>query len=96
MDRLNREPGFVGAGLAHPNIARLLDGGITPEGEAWFALECVDGDAITRARDRRRLRVDARVGVFGQACDAIEHAHRHLVVHRDRKPANILVDDRVR
>lgn len=80
------------AGLEHPGIARLIDGGITPAGVPWFAMEHVDGEPLTASCDRRRLSVDARLGLFLDVCAAVAHAHRALVVHRDIKPGNILVD----
>jgi eukaryotic-like serine/threonine-protein kinase len=79
------------AGLDHPYIARLLDGGSTADGRPFFAMEYVEGrhlldDCAGRSLDARR-----RVGLFLQVCDAVAYAHRHLVVHRDLKPSNILV-----
>ncbi|MCL4845786.1 MAG: protein kinase [Acidobacteria bacterium] len=79
------------AGLDHPNIARLLDGGTTEEGVPYFVMEFVDGqriDAWCRARD---LSTRARVDLVMAVCDAVAHAHQHLVVHRDLKPANVLI-----
>ena len=89
--RFRRERRIL-ARLEHPAIARLIDGGFTPEGVPWFALEYVEGEAITRWCDARRLDVDARLRLFCQVCEAVEAAHRALIVHRDIKPANILVD----
>lgn len=80
------------AGLDHPGIARLIDGGITPAGVPWFAMEYVDGEPLTACCDRSRLNVDARLHLFLDVCAAVAHAHRALVVHRDIKPGNILVD----
>ena len=79
------------AGLDHPGIARLIDGGTAPDGRPYFALELVDGEPITSAADRRRLSVEDRVRLFLQVCEAVAHAHRRLVVHRDLKPSNVLV-----
>ena len=81
----------IQARLAHPNIARLLDGGSTPDGEPWFAMERVDGLPITRHADEHDLDLAARVGVFITACEAVRYAHGHGVVHRDLKPSNLLV-----
>jgi serine/threonine-protein kinase len=81
------------AGLAHPNIARLLDGGLTADGRPWFAMELVDGEPLTTWCDARRLGVARRVELFLGACEAVAYAHRNLVVHRDLKPANVLVTD---
>jgi serine/threonine-protein kinase len=77
--------------LRHEHVARLLDAGITPEGRPWLALEYVDGERIDAVCDGRRLDLAARLRLFLQACEAVAHAHAHLVVHRDLKPSNILV-----
>lgn len=79
------------AGLEHPGIARLLDGGVTPSGVPWFAMEFVEGEHLTAYCDTRRLSIDARLRLFLDVCEAVAYAHRKLVVHRDLKPANILV-----
>ena len=80
------------ARLQHPNIASLLDGGISADGEPYFVMELVDGDALDRWCDDRGLGLRARVLLFLQALDAVRYAHRNLVVHRDLKPSNLLVD----
>lgn len=77
--------------LEHPNIARLLDGGASERGQPYFVMEYVDGLPITTFCDRARSGVRARLALFLQVCDAVAYAHRHLVVHRDVKPSNILV-----
>jgi serine/threonine-protein kinase len=79
------------ASLNHPNVARLLDGGVTEEGLPYFAMEYVEGTPIDRYCEARRLDVDARLRLFAEVCDAVQHAHQSLVVHRDLKPSNILV-----
>lgn len=79
------------ADLDHPNIARLLDGGVTATGRPYLAMECVDGVPITTYCDAHGLPVDDRIDVLRTVCDALQHAHRQLVVHRDLKPSNILV-----
>ncbi|MBN8482520.1 MAG: serine/threonine protein kinase, partial [Xanthomonadales bacterium] len=91
QERFRRERRIL-ARLEHPHIARLIDGGFDDAGVPWFALEYVDGEALTSWCDARRLDLDARLGVFDAICAAVSHAHRALVVHRDLKPANILVD----
>jgi serine/threonine protein kinase/Tfp pilus assembly protein PilF len=79
------------AGLEHPNIARLLDGGTTEDGLPYFAMQFVEGIPIDRFCDEHRLSVRERLELFQGVCAAVEHAHRNLVVHRDIKPGNILV-----
>lgn len=80
------------ARLSHPNLAGLIDGGMAADGRPWFAMAFVDGDIITRWCDANRLGVRARVRLFLDVCAAVQHAHSQLVVHRDLKPGNILVD----
>lgn len=80
------------AELQHPNIATLLDGGISADGEPYFVMERVDGQAIDRWCDARRLGLRERIALFLQVLDAVRYAHRNLVVHRDLKPSNLLVD----
>jgi serine/threonine-protein kinase len=89
-ERFMRERALL-ARLEHPGIARVLDGGLTEEGVPWFALEYVDGQAVTRHCDAQRLDVDARLRLFEGLCAAVDHAHRNLIVHRDLKPSNVLV-----
>ena len=79
------------AGLDHPNIARLIDGGAADDGTPFFAMEYVDGVAIDRYCDANRLSLPARLELFCRVCGAVNYAHQHLVVHRDLKPGNILV-----
>jgi len=79
------------AALDHPDIARLFDGGVTPDGLPWFAMEYVDGAPIDRYCGERGLSVEARLELFCRVCAAVQYAHRNLIVHRDLKPANILV-----
>src|SRR5207249_3829105 len=78
-------------GGGHPHIARLLDGGITEEGQPWFAMEYVAGTPITVHCDGRALPVSERLRLFRDVCDAVRFAHANLVVHRDLKPSNVLV-----
>lgn len=80
------------ASLQHPNIAALLDGGMTEEGQPYLVMEYVDGVPITEAARNRALDVRARVRLMLGVCAAVSHAHARLVVHRDLKPGNILVD----
>lgn len=77
--------------LDHPNIARLLDGGTTPQGQPFLVMERVDGEPITSWADRRRLTVDRRIDLFLEVAEAVQYAHVRLVVHRDIKPSNVMV-----
>ena len=79
------------ASLQHPNIASLVDGGVTPDGSPYFVMEYVDGEPLTRWCDSRSLTIEARLALFGQVCAAVRAAHQKLIVHRDLKPGNILV-----
>jgi eukaryotic-like serine/threonine-protein kinase len=90
LERFHTERRILSA-LEHPNIARLTDGGETPDGVPWFAMELVEGEHLLDWADRNALRRDARIRLFLTVCDAVQFAHRHLVVHRDLKPGNILV-----
>jgi len=79
------------AGLQHPFIARLLDGGVTQEGDLYLAMEYVDGVPIHRYCEALRLTQEQRLALFMQVCEAVQFAHQNLVVHRDLKPDNIFV-----
>ncbi len=79
------------ANLDHPNIARLLDGGITGDGLPYLVMEYVDGTRVDNYCRISKLGTEARLELFCTVCAAVEYAHKNLVVHRDIKPANILV-----
>ena len=79
------------ADLEHPNIARLLDGGTTPNGLPFLVMEYVDGLPIHEYARQKNLTIEQKLKLFVTVCDAVDYAHKHLVVHRDIKPANILV-----
>ncbi len=81
------------ASLSHPAIARLLDAGVTSDGRPFFAMEYVEGLPIDQHCNARRLTVDQRLRLFSLVAQAVEAAHRGLVVHRDLKPSNVLVSD---
>ena len=81
------------ATLEHPFITRVLDGGSTDDGRPYLVMEYVSGVPITEHCWGRRLELDARLRLFRKVCDAVQHAHRHMVLHRDLKPSNILVDE---
>jgi len=86
------------AQLQHPNIARLLDGGVTPDGQPYFAMEYIEGRPIDAYCDEEQLSISERLELFVQVGDAVSYAHQNLVVHRDLKPSNLLVtaDGRVK
>jgi tetratricopeptide (TPR) repeat protein len=86
-ERFRRERQIL-AGLNHPNITRLLDGGVTDDGQLYLVMEYVDGVPIDRFPADPVGKLDLFLGV----CAAVQYAHQHLVVHRDIKPSNILVD----
>jgi serine/threonine-protein kinase len=79
------------ARLNHPHIARLLDGGVSAEGQPYFAIEYVEGSTILAHCESRRLGLQDRLRLFLDVCDAVHYAHQNLVVHRDLKPSNIMV-----
>lgn len=79
------------ARLVHPNIARLLDAGVTADGRPFLVLEYINGTPINTYADEQALDVEQRIALFLQVCDAVSHAHSNLIVHRDLKPSNILV-----
>jgi eukaryotic-like serine/threonine-protein kinase len=81
------------AALEHPNIARLLDGGVTDGHVPYLVMEFVNGVDLLRYAERGCLSLRARLALFAQVCDAVNAAHRALIVHRDIKPSNILVTD---
>ena len=91
-ERLARESRLL-AELNHPNIARLLDAGETPDGVPYLAMEYVEGAGLHAFCDAHALDARARLALFVAICRAVQHAHQHLIVHRDIKPANILVRD---
>lgn len=91
MLRRFRQERQILAGLDHPNIAKLLDGGATAHGLPYFVMDYVEGEPIDRYCASRGLSVTERLSLFQSVCAAVAHAHRNLVIHRDIKPANILV-----
>jgi len=90
-DRFRRERQVL-SDLSHPHIAGLLDGGVDTHGVPYFVMEFVDGRPITTHCDEAGLSIGDRLSVFNQVTDAVAAAHRQLVVHRDLKPPNILVE----
>jgi eukaryotic-like serine/threonine-protein kinase len=88
--RFHREREFL-ARLDHPNVTRLFDAGETADGLAYLVMEYIEGVAIDRYCDERRLSIDARLDLLTQVCAGVAHAHQNLIVHCDIKPENILV-----
>jgi TolB-like protein/tRNA A-37 threonylcarbamoyl transferase component Bud32/tetratricopeptide (TPR) repeat protein len=81
------------ARLQHPNIARLLDGGLTSDDRPYFVMELVEGTPLVEFCRDRELGIERRLEVFMEAGRAVSYAHGHGVIHRDLKPSNILVTD---
>lgn len=81
------------AGLEHPNIARLLDGGRTEEGFPYLVMELIKGMPIDEYCDVHNLSITERLKVFRTVCSAVQYAHENFVIHRDLKPANIMITD---
>ncbi len=79
--------------MSHPNIAAVLDAGVTEKGRPYFVMELVRGLPITNHCDRRRLSIDRRLGLFLSVCDAVQHAHQKGIIHRDLKPSNVMITD---
>ena len=91
IERARRERQIL-ARLVHPNVAGLVDAGLTESGQPWFAMDFVDGERITDWCDHHALDLGKRARLFAQVCRTVQFAHRNLVLHRDLKPSNILVD----
>jgi serine/threonine protein kinase len=79
--------------MDHPNIAKVLDAGVTAAGRPYFVMEYVRGLPITKYCDGRKLSVRDRIELFAQVCGAVQHAHGRGIIHRDLKPSNILVGE---
>jgi serine/threonine protein kinase len=92
VERFRNESRIL-ASLEHPNIARLLDGGVTEEALPYVVLEFVVGLPIDEYCEHHNLSMDDRLKLFRTVCSAVQYAHQNLVVHRDLKPANILVTE---
>jgi serine/threonine protein kinase len=89
-ERFKRE-GTILARLMHPNIARLIDAGVTETGQPYLVLEHIDGQHINRYCDEQKLGINDRIRLFLDVQSAVAHAHANLIVHRDLKPSNVLV-----
>ena len=92
QDRFRQERQIL-ARLNHPNIARLIDGGTTEEGDPYLVMDYVEGTPLDEYFERHRLPIRRRLELFLTVCSAVHYAHQNLVVHRDLKPDNILVLD---
>ena len=79
--------------LRHPNIARMIEGGVNESGLPYIALELVSGTSITEHASRHELNLRQRLRLFSVVCLAVDAAHRALIVHRDLKPSNVLVTE---
>jgi tetratricopeptide (TPR) repeat protein len=79
------------ASLEHPNIPALVDAGVSPSGHPYLVVEYVEGETLDRYCDERKLGIAPRLRLFLEVCQAVDHAHRNLILHRDLKPANVLV-----
>ncbi len=90
LERFRHERQIL-AGLDHPNIARLLDGGTTDDGVPYLVMELVEGTPIDAHCEIHSLSITRRLELFLPVCAAVQYAHQHLVIHRDLKPSNILV-----
>ncbi len=90
IERFARE-GRLLARLDHPNIARLLDSGVTEDRQPYLALELVEGEPIDRWCDNRRASLETRLGLLADVAEAVAAAHAQLIIHRDLKPSNVLV-----
>ena len=77
--------------MDHAAIARVFDGGVTPQGRPFFAMEHVRGEPVTTYCDRHRLSTEDRLALFLELCEGVQHAHQKGIIHRDLKPSNILV-----
>lgn len=90
-DRFRQERQIL-ADLDHPNITRLLDGGVSSDGDPYLVMEYVDGEPIDKYCDRLKMSVADRIRLFIEVCGAVAYAHQRQVIHRDLKPANLLVN----
>lgn len=92
-ERRFRQEREILAALNHPNIARLYDGGVSDEGEAFLAMEFVAGETLLEYSAKRAAGLRDRLKLFVKICAAVAYAHRNLTIHRDLKPSNIIVNE---
>jgi non-specific serine/threonine protein kinase/serine/threonine-protein kinase len=93
IERRFRQERQILAHLQHPNIATVLDGGTSEDGQPYLVMEHVQGLPITEYCAARALGTQERLALFRTVCGAVHYAHQNLVVHRDIKPGNVLVDE---
>lgn len=91
-ERFHREQHIL-ASFNHPKITRMLDAGMSEDGQPFLVMEYVEGQHLDAYCDERRLGIEARLALFLQVCEAVSYAHRNLIVHLDLKPSNILVTE---
>lgn len=92
-NRFKREKQIL-ARLNHPNIAGIIDGGITEDGTPYIILEYVEGEPVDEYCKRNKMRMAERLELFLQICKAVQYAHSQLIIHRDLKPDNIFVTEK--
>jgi eukaryotic-like serine/threonine-protein kinase len=101
LSRFDDEPGFarrfesearIMASLHHPGLVEVYDYGVSDDGRVYLVMQCVNGEPLSRRLEAGPLGVDETLSILGQTARALEAAHRHGIVHRDVKPANLLVE----
>ena len=90
LERLRAERQIL-ADLNHPNIAAMIDGGTTDDGQPYLVMEYIEGVPLDQWCKEQRPSLEKRTALFRLICDAVQYAHRNLVIHRDLKPNNVLV-----
>jgi serine/threonine-protein kinase len=93
LEKLFRRERQILASLNHPNIAKLIDGGVSDTGEPFLAMEFIAGDPLTVFAEKHQFSIEERLQLFLKVCRAVSFAHQNLIIHRDLKPSNILVPD---
>jgi serine/threonine-protein kinase len=92
IERFHREQHIL-ASLDHKNITRMLDAGMSDNGQPYLVMEYVHGVHLDQYCDTQKLGIRERIELFLQVCDAVAYAHRNLIVHLDLKPSNVLVNE---
>lgn len=91
LERHFRRERQILASLNHPNIAKLIDGGVSETGELFLAMEFIEGEPLVAFAEHQQLTIEDRLRLFLKICRAVSFAHQNLVIHRDLKPSNILI-----